>query len=261
MFRKSLKADFYRLKKDNLLWISVIVVVGFALFTFGVYLLIDHLVADDEFMPISITTLTAFKSALNLTDNAGFIILIMTVVLLAKDFRQNTIRNKIIVGVKRSGAYFSSLIVTYLYVLAIMTFNAILTALLFTTAFESGVTEGNVFLEFLKNYAMGVVILTPWVIIIHFLTYITKSLGLALGITLGVYFILQLIAIIPQIVGVSDTTNIIMHINPSIQTMSYTLGSIFEEKKAFWVSIGSDVAISGLLIFLGSYLFNKADLK
>ena len=69
---------------------------------------------------------------------------------------------------------------------------------------------------------MGVVILTPWVIIIHFLTYITKSLGLALGITLGVYFILQLIAIIPQIVGVSDTTNIIMHINPSIQTMSYT---------------------------------------
>ena len=129
MFRKSLKADFYRSKKDNLLWISVIVVVGFALFTFGVYLLIDHLVADDEFMPISITTLTAFKSALNLTDNAGFIILIMTVVLLAKDFRQNTIRNKIIVGVKRSGAYFSSLIVTYLYVLAIMTFNAILTAL------------------------------------------------------------------------------------------------------------------------------------
>ena len=64
MFRKSLK-PILSFKKDNLLWISGIV-EKVCFLTFGVYLLIDHLVADDEFMPISITTLTAFKSALNL---------------------------------------------------------------------------------------------------------------------------------------------------------------------------------------------------
>lgn len=261
MFRKSLRADFNRLKKDNLLWISVIVVSAFALFTFLIYLLIHNLTADEEFMPAVITTLTGFKSALNLTNNAGLIILIMSIVLLAKDFRHGTIRNKIIVGIKRREAYFSSLIVTYLYVVAIMTFNAVLTALLFSTTFKSGVTEGNVFLEFLKYYGVGILLLTPWVVIAHFLTYLTKSLGLALGITLGVYFLLQILAIIPQVVGVSDTTQIYMHINPSIQTMSYTLGAIFEEKKALWVTIGSDVCISGLLIFLGLFLFSKADLK
>ena len=262
MFSKSLKADFYRLKKDNLLWISVIVVTGFSVFTFLIYLLIHNLAtADGLMMPPIITTLAGLRLAMNMTNNAGLIVLIMTIVLMAKDFRQSTIRNKTIIGIKRREAYFSSLIVYYLFVLGIMTYNVILTVLLFSTTFESGVSEGSVILEFLKNYAIGVAILTPWVIIAHFLTYVTKSLGLALGLTIGLFFLLQIVALIPQIVEVSETTGLLMHFNPVLQTMSYNMGGFFEEKKYLWFSLGSNAVIPGLLIFIGSFLFSKADIK
>ena len=142
-----------------------------------------------------------------------------------------------------------------------MTYNAVLTVLFFSTTFESGVSEGSVILEFLKNYGVGVAILTPWVIVAHFLTYVTKSLGLALGITIGLFFLLQIVAIIPQVVEVSETTGLLMHFNPALQNMSYSLGAMFEEKKYLWFTLGSNAFISGLLIFLGSFLFSKADLK
>ncbi|NLW74289.1 MAG: hypothetical protein GX057_05270 [Clostridiales bacterium] len=111
-----LRADYYKIKKDIILFIALILVVFFALSTPALYLLLEKLIEDslDELggmgFGIAFSGKFVFMSTLSVTNNIGLILPVLMGILVCRDFSTGTVRNKIIAGHSRLQVYLSLLI-------------------------------------------------------------------------------------------------------------------------------------------------------
>ena len=164
-----LKSDFYRAKKDKLLWIGLIVTVALVLMQI---LLVKAIVAtsnaeaDAEQVGTLLGTsgMAMWMNGVSILGNTTqYIIPIFLTIFFVKEFSDRTIRNKLIIGYSRTQIFFS-IIIVHAVLSIIFYFAASLIGLLFGsllfgfgTTFNAssfGMLVVGFLLEFLLSYIL-----------------------------------------------------------------------------------------------------------
>lgn len=209
-----IKADLYRIFKDKIFWIMIIICGAFAillpLFNFGMYQLDRSSTYD--YMVYSGASEDVIKSALAQVDSSynpfgvsfaaittmsvnAFIVPIFMLILLSKDVMNGTIRNKVIVGKTRSEIFLANLVISVVGVLAITLACAIVGLLTSFVFFHSGIT-----IEAFGDYCLRLLLtLIGWVVIgasIACFASIMKNVGLAIVCYMVVYYVFLLAGIL-----------------------------------------------------------------
>lgn len=135
-----LKADFFRILKSKLTWITLGISVGFGvmlvLVFFGVNRLFSmemakELMLSEEELGISLTSARSLIAGVySFSNNAGIVIPIFSGLLVGLDISNGSLRNKIISGQKRTGVYVSHLITSMVFnVVMISVYAAVIAAI------------------------------------------------------------------------------------------------------------------------------------
>ncbi len=205
-----IKADLYRIFKDKIFWIMIIICGAFAilypLFNFGIYLFdrsttYEYMVyngASDDVIQAALAQVdgnynafgVSFVAITTMSVNA-FIVPIFFLILLSKDVMNGTIRNKVIVGKKRSEIFLANLSISVIGVLAINLACAIIGLLISMMFFHSGLT-----LENFASYCLRLLMtLIGWVAIgfaIAAFATVLKNVGLGIVCYMVMYYVLFL---------------------------------------------------------------------
>ena len=132
-----LRADIYRMRKNRLTFVSLILVLGVPVLITLMYLGIQALFSLDadigEAMDGSVQLFSAnslISSAYSLTNNIGLVIPAFAGILVCTDYSNGTLRNKVIAGNKRTAIYFSHLVTSILFSVVMITIYAAVTTIL-----------------------------------------------------------------------------------------------------------------------------------
>ncbi len=128
--KRLLKADIYRVLKNKLSLIALILAVAFPLLIVLMYAGIRAIsgLSGEEGADILFNANSIIGSVYSLTNNLGLVIPAFAGILVCSDFSNGTLRNKVIAGNRRVEIYFSHLIVSILFSVAIITIYAAATA-------------------------------------------------------------------------------------------------------------------------------------
>lgn len=175
-----LKADLYRVLKDKLfivlLVICVVTAIGIPLLYFFIFQVIAAISETDvrektSAIGLALTVYAPFS-------NSGLVLAIFMIIIIGKDYSNGTVRNKIAMGKSREEVFFANLLVTIIFVVGIMTLYAFLTYLIGWTFFNSGVTFENLG-TILAKFVLETLGWALLACMISFFTNAMKTSGLA----------------------------------------------------------------------------------
>lgn len=255
-----LKAEFFKIKKDKLLYIALIIIAFLALsLSFGyvgLEVIIDNEVFE-EFL-LELNGKGMFIGSFSPSQNIGILIPIVLTIITTREFSYGTVRNKIISGHKRTDIYLAMTISNLLLGLFLFFVN-IISSLLFGSlivGYGYPFTSAE-FLEILKMMGLGLLIYCPLIIFTVFIAMMFRSIGYSLIISLLSILILGTINTFNQFPGMPKIIEEILSFLPTYQLVN------INNMDTAWIlkSIASAIIISGGLIVLGNYLFQKRDFK
>lgn len=116
---KLISADFYRLKKDMVFWVTAA-----AMFVLSLFKIIDSAMFNSR--NAASARLTLNECMFELLPMIGMAFAVFISLFLGKEFSDGTIRNKLIVGHKRENIYFSNYIICFvgsLFIYAMLLFG------------------------------------------------------------------------------------------------------------------------------------------
>ena len=186
-----IKADFYRIFKDKLFLILLIIAGAMALvyplIYFGTfYFLAEASNTDVREQSSSIgLALTMFAPF----SNFGLLLSIFMIIILYKDFSNGTIRNKIIMGKSREQVFFADLFVSIIFVVGVVFAYVLLTFCFSCIFFKTGFTVENV-----GDYFVRLLLeLFGWVVLASMMNFFVNAmknvgLGIMLFIMVGLVF-------------------------------------------------------------------------
>lgn len=130
-----LKADFYRMLKNRLSRIALILAIAFPVLLVLLYVGMDVLTTADveEALAEDVSMFSAntvIGSVYSLTNNIGLVIPAFAGILVCTDHTNGTLRNKIIAGNRRNAIYLSHLIVSIVFAVTVITIYAAITTAL-----------------------------------------------------------------------------------------------------------------------------------
>lgn len=267
MMKDLLKADFYRLRKDVILLVALIVLVAFAFITPLMYAALELFASDSlaelEAMGFSmqITGKYSFASALSLTNNFGMILPILIGILVCKDFSAGTVRNKIITGHSKASVYVSILISSVALGAALFALYALLTlgigSLFLGYGAEFNMTE---LLYILKTLVMGVLIFACACALAVLLGALTRSIGLTIVLEIAAALVISLLGSLNSLpIALPDWMEKVSRINPVYQISLASAGSVTNE--LFVTSLITSAVYLVLFGGIGLIIFRKADQK
>ena len=275
-----IKADFYRIFKDKVFWIMIIICFSFALlfpvFEFGLASFAD---GTDPYNPFGVSFTAVTSMSLN-----AFIVPIFLLILLSKDVMNGTIRNKVIVGKTRIEIFMSNLVISIIMVLAITIATALIGLISSFIFFHNGITA-----EAFSNYIIRLLlVLVGWLMVaisIASFATIMKNVGLSIVCYMVFYYIFILVGIflmtfipffiqdgnqlaVDVAIGVLNANpfySMMMTIPPSgglgISAASELLGGPIVDE-VFYAEYLSSIVIYMVLFFcLGYFVFKNKDLK
>ena len=135
--KRLLKADLYRVMKSRLSLIALILAVAFPVLVVLLYAGMGVITGLDEGLEETGALFNAnsiIGSVYSLSNNIGLVVPAFAGILVCTDYTNGTLRNKVIAGNRRTEIYFSHLLVSILFSVAIITLYAAITtglALLF----------------------------------------------------------------------------------------------------------------------------------
>jgi ABC-type transport system involved in multi-copper enzyme maturation permease subunit len=268
---KLIKYDLRKIVKSKLFLASAILVPLLTLFvTWIVTSIFSDLLSYDAGAP---TGLVGFIMSLPLSgSNYGItLLIILMIVLLAKDFSSGTIRNKIVAGYKRTEIFFASYIATVIATIAIIAVSYALS--MFPIGFGMGpsfftdVDIWDVISKVLTTFLIALFSITLSFILVYVLKSVGAPLGIMIGISIGfaaIATILNIIVQMSQMNGTADGYHLfqeIMAIIPYYQSTLLLDVTLSAEPWDFSKFIAYDlVEIAGVLT-LGWVGFRKTDIK
>ncbi len=187
--KRLIKAEFKRIFKDKISLIGFLIAIGLTLFALLMNVLLFKLLGALFGDAVGINGQTIYKMSFSPGNNAGMLLLIFGAVILLRDLRQNTIRQKIIAGHKRSHVYFSSIIVHFIYGLGILMITALINFGLGTAIFGYGATfDVQEAVNFILSTILGLLAFSVFYSLALFFAFLTRSTGGTIGILIGVIF-------------------------------------------------------------------------
>lgn len=251
-----LKAEFKKFFKTKTFIILIIITLAFPLFTSGLYKILENLIGNQGMIGIDniISSLAVFDSSFGPLQNYGLILLIFILVLVVNDFTQNTIRNKLIAGYKRTKVYLSSTIFALTIMFVAVTIYAFLSYLL-TGLFISFGNETA--LDIIKAYFLNISSILVIYSFVVFNSYIFKRIGATLGIVLGTLFVIMLAFSIISIGLEENTINNILIVLPFLKIFSVVSAVKINYVLSIIINLVYVAGITGL----GILATNKMDFK
>lgn len=228
-----LKVDAKRFKKDLIFKILLIVIVGFAVATVVLYKLIsvsstDHDTA--EFIANSLCGKELFINALSPSQTMGLLMPVLLGSILAKDYVNGTIRNKIISGYSKRQIYISSLLVVLGFGLFAFLLNGFLNLALGSIFFGFGTinaTEiGHLFINLGISTIVFIVFLSLTTMVCHLTKSVAGTIMIVLGFTIAISIIGSILANVPNL---NSFAHFILMINPIIQVSNLDCSALTTE--------------------------------
>lgn len=262
-----IKADYYRMRKDIILLISLIIIVAFSLFSPVLFALLkivaSESVAELEAvgMSISFTGKYVFISSLSPSNNLGIILPVLIGVIVCRDFSSGTVRNKLIAGHRKTSIYASHLITALTLGVAFFLFYSLLSLGAGSLLLGYGsVFNGDEVMFILKSLLMGTVIFASTLSLTVFLAALTRSIGIMIAIQIGATILFALLGTIPMMIpNASETLRSLAMLTPAYQITLASSGNIDGQLLAYTLlSSAVYIAISTLL---GILIYRKSEQK
>ena len=266
--RNLLKTDLYRIVKDKLFLVLVILAVVFAFITpmanFAILIAFD-----EENIRLASEAKSLFTSSFGVSGNFGLIAPILLTIILCKDFSHGTIRNKIISGKSRVSIFLSTFITASVIIASIMFAHALCTLGISLCFFQyqatpfTGADFGNLMLTLLFNLCTYILIAG----IISFFSVAMKNAGLSVIMYLAVNFFFTIYGGILDIASLmaipnTSTYNILEFLCISNPFASSIFGTATNYTwKSFVYRLLPTVLGAGGAFGLGFLIFRKKDLK
>lgn len=140
---------------------------------------------------ITFSALSTTQSALNPGSLFAFVVSIFVILILVQDYRNGTIRNKVICGISRFKIYSTYYLVSLIFILA-MLFGYGLLTFLFSLIFFPVVPEGVVVSTFVGQFFLAVLFDLLNILFIISAALICVSLFRTVGLSLLVFIVAQL---------------------------------------------------------------------
>lgn len=262
-----LKSDLKRIFKDKLVLIGFIIVCGLSLMTIFLYLLIQKLYIlsgnEQELASLIYNSKFLFLSSFSSSSNAGVMIPIFVSVVLIKDFRYGTIRNKIISGKSRLAIYLSNYISGLilgltLYMISVFINLSVGTLLLgYGTEFNS-----DEFWCIILNCGYGILNYMVFLSCSIFIAIITKKSGLSIAINIVGVLLLSILTTLTSVDFISDVVKNIAMINPMYGNNVIVNGLLWRGSlKDNLMTLIPSICYNVLFTLFGIIIFKKQDLK
>ena len=268
-----LKADFFRVLKTKIVYISMIVAIGLPLFIAGVLKLTDAAASSiaDPSQPVAASNMgdTLIANTFSPLMSFSFVFAIFPVIVIMMDFGNGTIRNKVIHGYTRHQIFAAHFIISLIYSLILTALSAATNAICAAAFFGVNPISQEMVPVYVLYYAIGLLG-----------TVLTASIGCGLALSLlnagaiiltviSHLFLSYLGTILQLILYWQQTPNPEYVLNFFPTYLDTTLASI---NITYQTTLGIEPwmiveAVAGILILsggfyaLGTFVFNKRDFK
>lgn len=269
--RDLLITDLRRIVKDKLFLVACILGGVFALFTPLLYAGIELALGEEvEMLGPLMEARSLFFSAFLPGSNFGLILPILVAIVLCKDFRYGTVRNKIIAGKTRTAVFFSLFASTAAVTCGVILGHALLSLLVSLLFFPYAAAPftWSSFLYLLVSVLFSLLVYVFLSALITFLGATLKSAGVTVVLYVAANFFFSIVG---AVVAVAE-----IFIEPTNKTASKLLEILGKANLFTTTHIGMGTAYtatdvlcvllptllgSALCLGLGAYLFRKRDLK
>lgn len=269
-----LKADFFSLLKSKITYVVLGICVGAPLLVILLYLGLGkatEAVTEGEDLIVSfIKGRDLMFSTFSLSSNAGLIIPIFAGILVMADIRNGTCRNKVIIGKSKTKIYFSQLIVSISFCVAMILVSFLVTCGGGLIFFKYGYPwNGAEAWNFAKGLIIGLLTFAYVATLATFIALSTKSMPLTIVFTLLVALGLSLVCSLSFLVPEDSKLIYVFYLMPTYgvsMISSSTIALLSGEgtlltNEIFYYCLASLFGFSALNTALGILIFNKADLK
>ncbi len=264
-----LKIDIKRHFKDKLFLVCAIIGGALAIFSPLLYKVLFSGLEMDELLGNLTSAKSLFFSAFSPSNNFGLVAPILVTIILCKDFSYGTIRNKIISGKSRVSIFLSMFITSTIVMSVLMLAHALITLLVSLLFFEYqsepfAVSDIGYFILSVLFELLVYVLISA---IISFFSVAMKNAGVSVVMYVAVNLLFSIIGSITMVAGMmvdpESTSYKVLEFLNNANLFTSTLigsGSSYEASQILAILIPT-VLGSGLLVFLGIYIFGKKDLK
>lgn len=267
-----LRADFYRILKNKLVWLVAAMTVLFPLLLAGLYSGLEMLMKlasetpelseelGGTFSEIgSIFDIRAlFAGTFSLSDNFGLVLPIFTGIFVCGDLSRGTLRSKIIIGKSRVSVYLSHLITIGVFAAAMAVLYTVFTLLFTFSFFDFGMdVTGEVIRQICLWAVLGILSFVFCSTISTCLAMSTGNTAATILISLAVCLALGLANSLCSILETKEAFRDILYLIPgygSIRGLDITAGH-------FGLSIASLCFFGAVNTVIGILIFRKKDLK
>lgn len=284
-----LKLQLFRAVKDKGTIIFAIITLVLGLFS----VLLNFLIAESisqggaSLLGDLFAITSIINSSFSLTSTPMILLIIVGVVLLYKESGWGTIRNQVVAGYSKIKIYFANFFAMLIILFTILfTYQLLTTGLSLIFGFEFGISNATEFGAFMKNYGLNVLIFITEIAFMTFISMLFQNiiapifLVIIVPIFVGailVNFVIPLVVLFNSanaagIIGVFEY--VIWYQNTSLTISGFTyeltsgmgdlLGAVLYDTSSLSFiikTIGTNIALNGLFLGLGSYLFSRKDLK
>lgn len=269
-----IKASIFKLFKEKTFYVTLIVGLVLSVVLVLLYNGIDKNAGGGaHFMCNGSQFLIASSAPLS---NFAIAVPVNLSILVIGEFTFGTIRNKVIVGYRKSYVYFSLFVVGLIFTLTLMTLYTALSVML--SSFIGGFDPSGLFtlekaLKWIAITINGYIFITSLCV---FSSTLTRNQGLSLGIIIFVLVILVITSNVFAatkigIENIEDKTVLIAALHPLFFQTLATIGAnvikessgflAFSEVKYFVPALISPLVYALLFYIVGSAIFSKRDLK
>lgn len=276
-----LKSDLYRFFKSKQLIIISIIALVFAIMVPALNYILQGVISKLTEEEVVISELRATSSALARMQDAlnpgslfGFLLPIFVSIILASDFKDGTIRNKIITGISRYRVNASNFLATAIFIVTVMVGYGIVTfimSLIFFGVFPQNVDTanfiGNLFLTLFFDVLSYIFVASLILLLVNIFRtqgisafmYIVALFGFQFvgGIFLAIINVIE--AYETNMEGLITFLNVFQWINPFCMMNTLTISDY--DTADIVSNIISPIAWSVLNYYLAYLLMKKKDIK
>ena len=273
--KKLLKTDFYLLIKNFLFKLLIVLGIVFSAFTIMQGLMFSKVGDGKETvgggpngqtppggMMFDTTGKSIFTSSFSLSIGFAMIIAVVLALLVAQQFVNGSVRNKIIAGNKKSTVYYSLIAVHVLTGVALLGLYGILRLVFgsITLGYDADVTfNASELLYCLQVTGLSLLVYVAVFAFSVFLATVVRASGTSILCVIGFILFLSLTANIDMLISDWTFLKTLCDFNPTNM-----LSNILESELSWqqWlIIVGGSIGLSSAVTFGGAVLFSKRDLK
>lgn len=255
-----IRNDFKRFRKDKSMVVMGCLVIFFTLMSTVLFKVIQSFAGDMEEIGLEYTAQDVLASALNPASNMGLIILIVLSIILVKDYTHGTIRNKIIIGKKKTNIYVSSWITLLVFAAVTYIIYAVLNWVVGVALFQGfgSISAGDV-TDMIVTILLATVAYFAYASLFVFYANTFRTAGITIAAGFATMVIFSILSVVDQIPGLPESVTNINKIIPTYWVMSICNDGITTTNIIGCFAVFA--AYSGLTLFVGTSLIKSKDIK